>query len=428
MPVTVLAYSGGLDTSVILKWLVEQGHTVHAVYVELGQGANEDMAAIEKKAMGCGAASFRVADKREELCRDFAFPALQWDAKYEALYLMGTSIARPIIAKACVEVAREVGADTFAHGATGKGNDQCRFQLTANALAPDLRVYAPWRDEKYRAEFPGRAEMIEYSNRHGIPVKATRKAPYSTDENVLHISYEAGVLEDVETEGMAVPKFALTVSPEKAPNRAQPVTIGFQDGIPVTINGAKHGALDMVQKLNGIGGANGVGRIDMVENRFVGMKSRGVYEAPGMTVLYAAHRFLEQLTLDRDLMRLRDRLAPEVAELIYNGFWYSRKMDALLAFIREAQRHVTGEVTVKLYKGNIWPVSRKSPYTLYSMQIATMEAGGTFNQTDSEGFLRIAGLPIRLQASVYGWGADIKRKAAPKKAAPAKKKAAPKRK
>jgi argininosuccinate synthase len=399
MSACVLAYSGGLDTSVILGWLVEQGYQVHAVYVDLGQPC-EDRAAVLNKAQTCGATSARIVDVKEELCRDFAFPVLQWQAKYEAVYLLGTSIARPLISKACLQVAREVGAQAFAHGATGKGNDQCRFQLAAEALQPDVKVIAPWRMEKFRTAFPGRSEMIAFCEQKNIPIKATSKKPYSSDENCLHISYEAGKLEDLATNGVELVEFGMTVSPQDAPDKAESVTLAFEAGLPVALNGKKLGAYDMVRELNAIGGRNGIGRIDMVENRFVGMKSRGVYEAPGMTILYDAHRLVEQLTLDRDLMHLRDRLAPEVAEMVYYGFWYAAKMDALMAFVREAQKNVTGEVKLKLYKGNILVDSRTSPKSLYDEGIASMEGGGSYNQTDAEGFLRIQGLPVRVQGRI----------------------------
>ena len=364
MPRCVLAYSGGLDTSVILGWLQEQGYEVHAVYVDLGQPC-EDREAILAKARRCGAATARIVDVRDELCRDFAFPVLAWQAKYEGVYLLGTAIARPLIAKTCLQVAREVGADAFAHGATGKGNDQCRFQLAANALAPELAVLAPWRDERFRSRFPGRAEMIEFCHQRNIPVKATAAKPYSSDENCLHISYEAGRLEDLTVNGLELVEFGMTVSPQQAPDEPEMVTIAFESGVPVAVNGQRRSAWELVDTLNRIGGRHGVGRVDMVEGRFVGMKSRGVYEAPGMTLLYEAHRLVEQITLDRDLMHLRDRLAPEVAELVYYGFWYSPKMDALMAFVREAQRHVTGEATLKLYKGNMLVAGRASPVSLY---------------------------------------------------------------
>jgi argininosuccinate synthase len=395
----VLAYSGGLDTSVILGWLMDEGYDVHCVYVDLGQPC-EDRDAILQKAHKIGAKSARIVDAREELCRDFAFPVLQWQAKYEGIYLLGTSIARPLIAKACLQVAREVGADAYAHGATGKGNDQCRFQLAAEALDPSVKIIAPWRIEKFRKTFPGRTEMIAYCDAKKIPVKATASKPYSSDENCLHISYEAGKLEDPNVNGCELVEFGMTVSPQKAPDAVETVTVGFEAGIPKRLNGRPRNPFEMVVELNAIGGRNGVGRIDMVENRFVGMKSRGVYEAPGMTILYDAHRAVEQLTLDRDLVHLRDRLAPEIAEMVYYGFWYCAKMDALMAFIREAQKTVTGEVTLQLYKGNLIVAGRKSPVSLYEEAVASMEGGGSYNQSDAEGFLRITGLPIRVQGRV----------------------------
>ncbi|WP_437201735.1 argininosuccinate synthase [Planctomicrobium sp. SH664] len=395
----VLAYSGGLDTSVLVGWLMDRGYEVHCLYVDLGQPC-EDRKAILQKALDIGAKSSIAVDVQNELCQDFAFPVLQWQAKYENIYLLGTSIARPLIAKACLQRAREVGAVAFVHGATGKGNDQCRFQLAAEALDPKVKIIAPWRMEEFRTQFPGRTEMLAYCEKKNIPVKATARKPYSSDENCLHISYEAGKLEDPAVDGIPIIDFGMTVSPQQAPDVETTVTIGFESGVPVTLNGKKLSAIEMVNALNKIGGENGVGRIDVVENRFVGMKSRGVYEAPGMTCLYIAHQALEQLTLDRDLVHLRDRISPEVAEMVYYGFWYCAKMDALLAFIREAQKPVTGEVVLGLYKGNARVVSRKSPYSLYDEAIASMEAGGDYNQTDAEGFLRIMGLPLRVQGSV----------------------------
>jgi argininosuccinate synthase len=397
MPSCVLAYSGGLDTSVILGWLIDQGYQVHAVYVDLGQPC-EDRPAILQKARDIGAGSARIIDAQEELCRDFAFPVMQWQAKYEGVYLLGTSIARPLISKVCLKIARQIGAEAYAHGATGKGNDQCRFQLAADALEPEVKVIAPWRIEEFRRQFPGRSEMIDYCRRKGIPVKASVERPYSSDENCLHISYEAGRLEDLAVCGVELVEFGMTVSPQDAPDRIEQVAIGFDSGVPVSVNGRTLGPFQVVSSLNQIGGRNAVGRLDMVENRFVGMKSRGVYEAPGMTLLYEAHRLLEQLTLDRDLMHLRDRLAPEVAEMVYYGYWYTAKMDALMAMIRQAQQPVTGNVTLNLYKGNMMVASRRSPNSLYDEGIATMEGGGSYNQTDAEGFLRIQGLPSRVQA------------------------------
>jgi len=399
MPSCVLAYSGGLDTSVILGWLQDEGYDVHAVYVDLGQPC-EDRQAILKKAKDCGAKSARIVDAQEELCRDFAFPVLQWQAKYEGVYLLGTSIARPLISKVCLQVAREVGADAYAHGATGKGNDQCRFQLAAEALNPQIKIIAPWRIEKFRQRFPGRSEMIAFCNQKNIPVKASVSKPYSSDENCLHISYEAGQLEDLNVNGVQLVEFGMVTPPQKAPDKVETVKIQFESGVPTAVNGKKLSPLEIVKTLNTIGGRNGIGLVDMVENRFVGMKSRGVYEAPGMTILYTAHRVVEQLTMDRDLMHLRDQLAPVVAEMVYYGFWYAAKLDALFAFIRQAQKPVTGEVSLDLYKGNLTVAGRSSPNNLYDEGIATMEGGGSYNQTDAEGFLRIQGLPVRVQGRV----------------------------
>ena len=395
----VLAYSGGLDTSVILGWLKDEGYDVHAVYIDLGQPCEDREEALEK-ARNCGAASARLIDVQDELCRDFAFPVLQWQAKYESIYLLGTSIARPLISKKCLEVAREVRADAYAHGATGKGNDQCRFQLAAESLDPSVEVIAPWRMEKFRHSFPGRTEMIAYCEARNIPVKASVEKPYSSDENCLHISYEAGKLEDLNVNGVEIVEFGMTVSPQDAPDKDETVTIDFLSGVPTAVNGKEMSAIEIVKTLNKIGGRNGIGRIDMVENRFVGMKSRGVYESPGMTILYDALLSIEQLTMDRDLVHLRDRLAPEVAEMVYYGFWYNAKLDALMAFIRDAQKHSTGQVRLKLYKGNIIVDGRSSPNSLYDEGIATMEGGGSYNQTDAEGFLRIQGLPSRVQGRV----------------------------
>ena len=360
MPSCVLAYSGGLDTSVILGWLRDEGYDVHAVYVDLGQPC-EDREAILEKAHTQGVVSARIGDAQEELCRDFAFPVLQWQARYEGPYLLGTSIARPLISKVCLGVAREVGANAYVHGATGKGNDQCRFQLAAEALDPGVEVSAPWRIERFRELFPGRTEMIAYCQEQGIEIKASVEKPYSSDENCLHISYEAGQLEALDVNGVELVEFGMTVSPQQAPDEVEALTISFQEGLPRAVNGQACSPLEIVEQLNQIGGRNGIGRIDMVENRFVGMKSRGVYESPGMTILYQALLVIEQITLDRDLVHLRDRLAPEVAELVYYGYWYTPRMDALLAFIRQATQPVNGEVTeyeLPLKDGNpydIWP-------------------------------------------------------------------------
>lgn len=399
MPSCVLAYSGGLDTSVILGWLQDKGYDVHCVYVDLGQPC-EDREAIMKKAHDQGAASAQIIDVQEQLCKEYAFPVLKWQAKYEGLYLLGTSIARPLISKVCLQVARDVGAEAYAHGATGKGNDQCRFQLAAEALDPTVKIIAPWRIAEFRELFPGRTEMIAYCEEKGIPVKASVAKPYSSDENCLHISYEAGKLEDLTVNGVETVDFGMGVSPQDAPDEVEKVTVEFAAGLPIGVNGKKLSALEIVETLNEIGGRNGVGRIDVVENRFVGMKSRGVYEAPGMTLLYSAHHTLEEITVDRDLIHLRDRLSPEVAEMVYYGLWFVPKMDALFAFIDEAQKYVTGSVTLGLYKGNIMVDSRTSPFSLYDEAIASMEGGGSYDQTDAEGFLRIMGLPSRVQGRV----------------------------
>jgi argininosuccinate synthase len=399
MPSCVLAYSGGLDTSVILGWLQDEGYDVHCVYVDLGQPC-EDRDAIMKKAHDNGAKSAKLVDAREELCRDFAFPVLQWQAKYEGIYLLGTSIARPLISKVCLQFAREVGAEAYAHGATGQGNDQCRFQLAAEALDPNVKIIAPWRIKKFRDLFRGRTEMIEYCAKKNIPVKASIKKPYSSDENCLHISYEAGDLEDPAVNGIPIIDFGMTVSPQEAPDKVETVTVAFESGVPVSVDGKKLSPLAMVETMNKIAGRNGVGRIDIVENRFVGMKSRGVYEAPGMTALYAAHLALEQLTIDRETVHLRDRISPEVAEMVYYGFWFVPKMDALMAFMREMQKPVTGEVKLGFYKGNVMIQGRTSPNSLYDAAIASMEGGGSYDQTDAEGFLRIQGLPSRVLGTV----------------------------
>jgi argininosuccinate synthase len=378
---------------------MDEGYDVHAVYVDLGQ-PGEDRQEVLDKANNAGAASARIVDVQEELCRDYAFPVLQWQAKYEGPYLLGTSIARPLISKVMLQIAKEVGATAYAHGATGKGNDQCRFQLAAEALEANIEMIAPWRIKKFRDAFPGRTELIKYCEDRNIPVKASKSKPYSSDENCLHISYEAGKLEELDVNGVSLVDFGMGVSPQEAPDKSETVTIDFESGVPVAVNGKKLSALGVVETLNEIGGRNGVGRIDMVENRFVGMKSRGVYESPGMTVLYDAHRYVEQLTMDRDLMHLRDRLAPEVAEMVYYGFWFCPKFDALLAFNSEAQKTVNGSVELELYKGNIMISKRSSPNSLYDEDIATMEGGGSYNQDDAEGFLRIQGLPGRVQARI----------------------------
>ena len=401
----VLAYSGGLDTSVILKWLKENYQAeIIAFAADVGQA--EELKGLRKKALATGASKIYIDDLQAEFARDFIFPMMRANAIYEGQYFLGTSIARPLIAKRMVEIARAEGAAAIAHGATGKGNDQVRFELAAAALSPDLQVIAPWRIEAYRAEFPGRAEMIAYCAKHRIDVQASAKKPYSMDRNLLHISYEAGILEDPWLDAFA-PKnkdmFRLSVSPEDAPDRPECVELEFKRGDCVAVNGKKLSPLEVMRKLNAVAGKHGVGRVDMVENRFVGMKSRGVYETPGGTLLQFAHRQVESITMDRDTMHLRDGLVPRYAEMIYNGFWFAPERRALQALIDDTQRHVSGTVRVKLYKGGLYVAGRKSPLSLYNPQIATMDADPTkaYNQDDATGFIRLNALRLKVAAKVH---------------------------
>jgi argininosuccinate synthase len=388
----VLAYSGGLDTSVILKWLIETyGCEVVAFLADLGQ--EEDLEGFAHKADRVGAAKVYVEDLREEFVRDFVYPAVRANAVYEGGYLMGTSLARPLIAKKQLEVAAREEADAVAHGATGKGNDQVRFELTYFSLNPHIRVIAPWREW----EFKGRQELIDYAIAHDIPVPATREKPYSTDRNLFHISYEGGILEDPWLEPDEK-MFQMTQAVQNAPDRSQYLEIEFDRGTPVGLDGEQLGPVALLTRLNELGGMHGIGRIDMVENRFVGMKSRGVYETPGGTILHIAHRAVESLTMDREVMHLRDALVPKFAELIYYGFWYSPEMELLRQFMDEAQRHVTGIARLKLYKGNCWVVGRKSPTSLYHPQFATFEAEDVYRQADAEGFIRLNALRLRIRS------------------------------
>ncbi|HEV2804424.1 MAG TPA: argininosuccinate synthase [Chthoniobacterales bacterium] len=402
----VLAYSGGLDTSVILRWLKENYQAeIIAFCADIGQ--EEELAGLEQKALSTGAAECVIDDLREEFARDFIFPMLQAGAIYEGQYFLGTSIARPLIAKRMVEIARRTNADAIAHGATGKGNDQVRFELTAAALAPELQVIAPWREERFRKEFPGRAEMIAYAAAQKIPVEASAAKPYSMDRNLLHISFESGMLEDPwfdasaeEARGM----YKLSVAPEDAPDEAEYVELEFRDGNCVAVNGAALSPLRVMETLNKLAGKHGVGRVDLVENRFVGMKSRGVYETPGGALLHFAHRQMESLTMDREVMHLRDSLIPKYSELVYNGFWFAPERYALQALVTETQRDVTGIVRLKLYKGNIIAAGRKSPKSLYDPQVATMEGGGAdaYNQSDATGFIRLNALRLKARAAISG--------------------------
>jgi argininosuccinate synthase len=401
----VVAYSGGLDTSVLLSWLKETYRAeIIAFCADVGQ--QEELDGLEEKALRTGASKCHIDDLREEFARDFIFPMLQAGAVYENQYFLGTSIARPLIAKRMVEIAREEKADAVAHGATGKGNDQVRFELTAASLAPEIQVIAPWRDARFRKQFPGRAEMIAFAEANKIPVQASAKKPYSMDRNLLHISFEAGILEDTwldasapEHKGM----YKLSVSPEDAPDKPEYVELEFEKGICVAVNGEKLSPLGVMLALNQLGGKHGIGRVDLVENRFVGMKSRGVYETPGGAILHFAHRQMESITMDREVMHLRDSLIPQYATLVYNGFWFAPEREALQALVTESQRHVTGVVRLKLYKGNLITAGRKSPLSLYNPHIATMEADPTqaYNQDDASGFIALNALRLKVAARVH---------------------------
>ena len=402
----VLAYSGGLDTSVLLSWIKEKYNAeMIAFCADIGQ--EEELRGLDKKARRTGASKIYIDDLSEEFARDFIYPMMQAGAIYENQYFLGTSIARPLIAKRMVEIARKEKAEYIAHGATGKGNDQVRFELTAAALAPELQVIAPWRDASFRAQFPGRAEMIKYCAEKKIPVEASAKKPYSMDRNLLHISFEAGILEDPWLDAFAPANkgmFKLSVAPEDAPDRSEYVTLDFVKGNCTAVNGKKLNPLGVMRTLNRLGGKHGVGRVDLVENRFVGMKSRGVYETPGGSILHFAHRQMESITMDREVMHLRDSLIPKYAELVYYGFWFSPERLALQALVDESQKNVTGTVRLKLYKGNIMTAGRKSPVSLYNPQIATMEADPTkaYNQDDATGFIRLNALRLKVAAQVQG--------------------------
>jgi len=402
----VLAYSGGLDTSVLLSWIKEtHGAEVIAFCANIGQ--EEELKGLDRKAKKTGASKVYIDDLQEEFARDFIFPMMQAGAIYEGQYFLGTSIARPLIAKRMVEIARAENAQAIGHGATGKGNDQVRFELTAAALAPELEIIAPWRDERFRNQFPGRAEMIAYCAEKKIPVEASAKKPYSMDRNLLHISYEAGIMEDPWFDAFAPSNkemFKLSVAPEDAPDKPEYVILDFNKGSCVAVNGKSLGPLAVMKQLNKLGGKHGVGRVDMVENRFVGMKSRGVYETPGGAILHFAHRQIESLTMDREVMHLRDSLIPKYAELVYNGFWYAPERLALQALVTESHRNVSGSVRIKLYKGGLWVSGRKSPVSLYNPQMATMEADPTkaYNQDDATGFIRLNGLRLKVGSQVNG--------------------------
>jgi len=393
----VLAYSGGLDTSVILSWLTKKGFDVVAYIADLGQ--NEDFKAAKQKALDIGASGVYVEDLKEEFVTEFIFPSIRANAVYEGRYLLGTSLARPLIAKKQVEIAEKEKAGFVSHGATGKGNDQVRFELTYHALNPSIKIVSPWKDAEFLEQFTGRTDMIEYAKSNGIPVKATNDAPYSTDANLMHISYEAGILEDPQmTPNEAM--FEMTKSPKNAPDKESVIEIEFRQGNPVSVKNLEDGSvkskpLELFQYLNKVGGENGIGRVDMVENRFVGIKSRGIYETPAGTILHIAHRDIEGLTMDREVMHLRDMLMPKFAELVYYGFWYSPEMEFLRTAFDKSQEHVNGKVRLSLYKGNCTVIGRKSDNSLYNQGLSSMDAFGGYDQKDATGFIRLNAIRLK---------------------------------
>ncbi|HPC04367.1 MAG TPA: argininosuccinate synthase [Syntrophales bacterium] len=390
----VLAYSGGLDTSVIVRWLIET-FNCEVVCFAADVGQKEELAGLREKALNTGASKCYIEDLTEEFVRDFVFPALRANAIYEGTYLLGTSLARPLIAKRQVEIARMENADAVCHGATGKGNDQVRFEMTFMALEPNIRIISPWKDDRWT--LTSRDAMIDYAEKHRIPITISKKKPYSEDRNLLHISHEGGILEDPWAEA---PEniFVLTKSPQNAPDKPTYVEIDFEEGNPVAVDGTRMSPAKLLDHLNTVAGANGIGRVDMVENRFVGMKSRGVYETPGGTVLWAAHRAVESLTVDREVMLLRDGLTPKIAQLMYNGFWYAPEMEVLRKFVDESQKDVTGTARMKLYKGNCIVAGRKSPRSLYSEEFATFDRDAVYDQKDATGFIRLNALRMRIRA------------------------------
>ena len=398
----VLAYSGGLDTSVILKWLQLQGHDVIAYIANVGQ--HDDLDAAKRKALATGARSVRVEDLREEFVTDFIFQAFKANALYEGRYLLGTALARPLIAKRQIEIAVEEQAPYVAHGATGKGNDQVRFELAYYALHPEIRVLAPWKMPAFLQQFQGRTQLLEFAERHGIDVTATREKPFSEDDNLLHLSHEAGILEDPRYEA-GEDVYSRTTAPEQAPDTAARIAITFKDGIPTAVTNLDDGTLktrplELFEYLNELGRLHGIGRMDMVENRFVGIKSRGVYETPGGTILHVAHMDMEGIAMDREVMRLRDMLTAELSELIYNGFWFSPEMDFLMAAIDKSQEVIDGTVHLKLFKGSAMAVARECSSSLYDQELSSMHLEGGFNQQDAEGFIRINALRLMAHSAI----------------------------
>jgi len=398
----VLAYSGGLDTSVILKWLLEQGYEVFAYMADIGQ--KEDFEAAEQKALKIGASKVFIENMKKEFVTDYIFPVYKANTLYEGRYLLGTAIARPIISKKQIEIAKRVGAQYVSHGATGKGNDQVRFELAYYALNPEIKVIAPWKNREFLNAFKGRTDLLDYAEKHGIPTKQSASKPYSEDDNLLHISHEAGVLEDPGYE-CEENIYSHTVAPEQAPDKPTKIKIKFKDGIPVKVtnledNTIKTDALELFEYLNSLGRENGIGRLDMVENRFVGIKSRGVYETPGGTILHEAHKDIEGVAMDREVMRLRDMLSSRLAELVYNGFWFSPEMEFIMAAIDKSQEVIDGEVTLKLYKGLAYPIARTSPSSLYNKDLSSMDIEGGYNQEDAEGFIKINAIRLMAHKSI----------------------------
>ncbi len=407
----VLAYSGGLDTSIILHWLANKGYEVVAFVGNVGQ--NDDFDAIREKALRTGASKVYVEDLRKRFVVEFIFPALMGNAIYEGRYLLGTALARPLLAQKQIEIAEREKAEYVAHGATAKGNDQVRFELTYYALNPEIKVISPWKNEEFLSEFEGRSDLIEYAKRNGIEVKATKERPFSEDDNLMHISHEAGVIEDP----MYRPEeyiFTKTKNPKDAPDKETIIEIYFKDGIPIKVVNPEDGTvkedpLELFLYLNKIGSENGVGRVDMVENRFIGIKSRGIYETPGATILWIAHRDLEGLAMDKEVMHLRDMLVPKFSEYIYNGLWFSPEMDFIFSAIEKSQEAIDGKVVLSIYKGNVIPIGRESPTSLYNRDLSSMDIEGGFTPTDSKGFININSIRLKAHAVVlrkrnpYAW-------------------------
>ncbi len=394
----VLAYSGGLDTSIILKW-IKKTYDCEVITLTADLGQEEELDGLEEKALNTGASKAYVEDLQEEFVRDFVFPALRANAVYEGRYLLGTSLARPLIAKRMVEIAQQEGAQALAHGATGKGNDQIRFELNAMALAPELETIAPWREWDLRS----RSDLVNFAEANDIPVPVTKEKPYSSDRNLLHLSFEGGELEDPWQEP-GPHSYLLAVPVEQAPDTPEIISIDFEAGNPVAVNGETLSPAALLRRLNHLGGKHGIGRVDMVENRFIGMKSRGVYETPGGTILHLAHRDLEGICLDREAMHQRDSLIPEYAKMVYNGFWYAPERTALQAMVDATQGNVTGTVRLKLYKGGVHPIGRKSPVSLYNPDLATFESDEVYDQADAAGFIRLQGLRLRAAQGVAAKG------------------------